>query len=95
MLDIGIFEFLFIAVLGLLVAGPEKLPKYIAQGVKALRRLREMANKAKNELVESTGLKDIDVSNLKNINPTNLASKIFEEPKEQNNTKKNYDNDAT
>jgi sec-independent protein translocase protein TatB len=95
MLDIGIFEFLFIAVLGLLVAGPEKLPKYIAQGVKALRGLREMANKAKNEIVESAGLKDLDVTNLKNINPTNLASKIFEEPKEQNNTKKNYDNDAT
>ena len=95
MLDIGLFELLFIAVLGLLVAGPEKLPKYIAQGVKTLRGLREMANKAKNEIVESAGLKDLDVNNLKNINPTNLASKIFDESKEQNNSNKNYDNDAT
>jgi ribosomal protein S5 len=54
-----------------------------------------MANKAKNEIVESAGLKDLEVNNLKNINPTNLASKIFDESKEQNNSNKNYDNDAT
>jgi len=95
MLDIGLFEFLFIAVLGLLVAGPEKLPKYIAQAGKALKGFNEMANKAKSEIVESAGLKDVDVTNLKNINPTNLASEIFEEPKESNNPKKNYDNDVT
>jgi sec-independent protein translocase protein TatB len=95
MLDIGLFEFLFIAVLGLLVAGPEKLPKYIAQAGKALKGFKEMANKAKSEIVESAGLKDVDIPNFKNISPTNLASKIFDEPKDQSNSKKNYDNDAT
>ena len=54
-----------------------------------------MANKAKSEIVESAGLKDIDIPNFKNISPTNLASKIFDEPKDQSNSKKNYDNDAT
>ena len=92
MLDIGIFEFLFIAVLGLLVAGPEKLPKYIAQGVKALRGLREMANKAKNEIVESAGLQDLDVTNLKNIKKNNLNLKMssFNKKIQLNNSINNF-----
>ena len=82
MLDVGFFELLVIAVIGLLVVGPEKLPKYIAQGIKTLRNVKDMATKAKDDIVESSGIKDIDLKNISKIDPTNLANKVFEEKEE-------------
>jgi len=57
LLDIGFFELLVIAIIGLLVVGPEKLPKYIAQGIKTLRNIRDMASKAKMTLLNLQALK--------------------------------------
>ena len=96
MLDVGFFELLVIAVIGLLVVGPEKLPKYIAQGIKTLRNVRDMATKAKDDIVESAGIKDLDLKNLSKLDPTNLANNVFED---KNDTKpqaqKKFDQDAT
>ena len=61
MLDVGFFELLVIGIIGLLVVGPEKLPKYIAQGVKTLRNVRDMATKAKDDIVESAGIAELGV----------------------------------
>jgi Tat protein translocase TatB subunit len=96
LLDIGFFELLVIGVLGLLVVGPEKLPKYIAQGVKMLRNVKDMASKAKDDIVESAGIKDLDLKNLSNIDPTKLANNVFDE-KEENKpqAQKKFDQDAT
>lgn len=96
MLDVGFFELLVIAVIGLLVVGPEKLPKYIAQGIKTLRNVKDMATKAKDDIVESSGIKDIDLKNISKIDPTNLASKIFEDKEETKpQVQKKFDQDAT
>ena len=96
MLDVGLFELLVIAVIGLLVVGPEKLPKYIAQGIKTLRNVKDMATKAKDDIVESSGIKDIDLKNISKIDPTNLANKVFEEKEETKpQTQKKFDQDAT
>jgi sec-independent protein translocase protein TatB len=96
MLDIGLFEFLFIAVLGLLVAGPEKLPKYIAQGMKTLRNVKDMATKAKDDIVESAGIKDLDLKNLTNFDPNKLANNVFDEKDETKpQAQKKFDQDAT
>ncbi len=96
MLDVGFFELLVIAVIGLLVVGPEKLPKYIAQGIKTLRNVKDMATKAKDDIVESSGIKDIDLKNISKIDPTNLANKVFEEKEETKpQTQKKFDQDAT
>ena len=96
MLDVGFFELLVIAVIGLLVVGPEKLPKYIAQGIKTLRNVKDMATKAKDDIVESSGIKDIDLKNISKIDPTNLANKVFEEKEETKpQTQKKFDRDAT
>lgn len=93
MLDIGIFEFLFIAVIGLLVVGPEKLPKYIAQGVKAIRNFRDMANKAKDEIVESAGLSDLGI---KDLNPNKLANQVFNDKQDvKKSESKKFDSDFT
>ena len=96
MLDVGFFELLVIAVIGLLVVGPEKLPKYIAQGIKTLRNVKDMATKAKDDIVESSGIKDIDLKNISKIDPTNLANKVFEEKEETKpQEQKKFDKDAT
>jgi sec-independent protein translocase protein TatB len=49
--DIGPGEFLVIAIVGLLIVGPDKLPKMLAEGVKWLRLLRDQALKARSEIV--------------------------------------------
>jgi sec-independent protein translocase protein TatB len=96
LLDVGFFELLVIAVIGLLVVGPEKLPKYIAQGIKTLRNVKDMATKAKDDIVESSGIKDIDLKNISKIDPTNLANKVFEEKEETKpQEQKKFDQDAT
>jgi len=96
LLDVGFFELLVIAVIGLLVVGPEKLPKYIAQGIKTLRNVKDMATKAKDDIVESSGIKDIDLKNISKIDPTNLAIKVFDEKEETKpQEQKKFDQDAT
>jgi sec-independent protein translocase protein TatB len=96
LLDVGFFELLVIAVIGLLVVGPEKLPKYIAQGIKTLRNVKDMATKAKDDIVESSGIKDIDLKNISKIDPTNLANKVFDEKEETKpQVQKKFDQDAT
>jgi len=96
LLDVGFFELLVIAVIGLLVVGPEKLPKYIAQGIKTLRNVKDMATKAKDDIVESSGIKDIDLKNISKIDPTNLANKVFDEKEETKpQEQKKFDQDAT
>ncbi|MBJ7279855.1 MAG: twin-arginine translocase subunit TatB [Candidatus Nanopelagicales bacterium] len=96
MLDVGFFELLVIAVIGLLVVGPEKLPKYIAQGIKTLRNVRDMATKAKDDIVESAGIKDLDLKNLSKLDPTNLANNVFDDKDETKpQVQKKFDQDAT
>ena len=96
MLDVGFFELLVIAVIGLLVVGPEKLPKYIAQGIKMLRNVRDMATKAKDDIVESAGIKDLDLKNLSKLDPTNLANNVFDDKDETKpQVQKKFDQDAT
>jgi sec-independent protein translocase protein TatB len=96
LLDVGFFELLVIAVIGLLVVGPEKLPKYIAQGIKTLRNVKDMATKAKDDIVESSGIKDIDLKNISKIDPTSLANKVFDEKEETKpQEQKKFDQDAT
>lgn len=96
MLDIGFFELLVIAIIGLLVVGPEKLPKYIAQGIKTLRNIRDMATKAKDDIVESAGIKDIDLKNFSNLDSKKLADNVFEDkPDSKPVQQKKFDQDAT
>ena len=56
MFDIGIGEIMILAVLGLLIFGPERLPKAAADAGRLARQLREMASGAKRDLADSAGL---------------------------------------
>ncbi len=83
MFDIGIGEILVLAVVGLLVFGPERLPRAAADAVKWLRQLRTMASGARQDLADSAGLDLGDtvdtVKSLKDLHPRRLAASIFED----------------
>ena len=74
MFDLSIPKLLVLAVIALVVFGPDELPKIAAQAGRALRDLRQIAESAKNDLREGLGpeLADFDIEDL---NPGRLAHK--------------------
>ncbi|TQN30299.1 sec-independent protein translocase protein TatB [Haloactinospora alba] len=76
MFNIGVSEFIVLGVLGLLVFGPDQLPKAAAQAGRMLRQLRRMADSAKSDLQEGLGpeFSNLDVQDL---NPKRFVQKHF------------------
>lgn len=79
--DIGIGEIMILAVLGLLVFGPERLPKAAADAVRMLKQVRGMAANARQDLADSAGLDMSDtveaVRSLGDLHPRKLATGLF------------------
>jgi len=65
------WKLLVLALLGVFIFGPDKLPKAIADGVKMLRTLRDMARNATGDLSRELGT-DIQ---LEDLNPKALIRK--------------------
>ena len=59
MFDIGFLELLVIAVIGLLVIGPERLPGAIKSGARTLAKLKRLAGQARAELENELGVDEI------------------------------------
>ncbi len=59
MFDIGFAELLLVAVIGLLVLGPERLPEAIRTGALWIGRLRRSFNDIKADLEREVGADDI------------------------------------
>ena len=59
MFDIGFLELLVIALLGLLVIGPERLPGAIKSGVRTLAKLKQLARQARAEIENELGVDEI------------------------------------
>ena len=83
MFDIGIGEILALAVIGLLVFGPERLPKAAADAGKWIRQIRTMAVSARKDLTDSAG---IDMSEtmdslkeLRDLHPRNIAASLMKD----------------
>ncbi len=72
MFDIGTGELLALAVVALLVLGPEKLPRYAAEAARFLRQLRAMANDARNDVRRELG-PELDGLELRELNPRSLV----------------------
>ncbi|HET9898289.1 MAG TPA: sec-independent translocase [Streptosporangiaceae bacterium] len=70
----SITKLLILAVLGLMIFGPDQLPKIAAQAGKALRDLRRLAESAKSDLTDSLGpeFRDFDFNDL---NPKSFVRK--------------------
>ena len=74
MFDLSIPKLLVLAVIALVVFGPDELPKIAAQAGRALRDLRQIAEGAKNDLRDGLGpeLADFEIEDL---NPKRFVHK--------------------
>lgn len=90
MFDVGIGEIIIIAIIGLLVFGPEKLPRAAADGAKWLRQIRSMASGARQELADSAGIdltETVDtVKSLQEFHPRRLAADLLKDPSDSPST---------
>jgi sec-independent protein translocase protein TatB len=77
--DIGTGELLALAVLALLVLGPEKLPQYAAEAARFIRQLRKMANEARTEVTRELG-PELEGLDLRDLNPRSLVRKHLLDP---------------
>ena len=74
MFDLSPFKLLVLAVIALIIFGPNELPKIASQAGRALRDLRRIAEGAKNDLREGLGpeFQDFDIDDL---NPKRFLQK--------------------
>lgn len=82
MFDLSITKLLVLAVLALVIFGPDQLPRIASQAGRMLRDLRRMAEGAKADLQENLGpeFADFDINDL---NPRNFVRKhLLEDPEE-------------
>ncbi|HEX9354371.1 MAG TPA: sec-independent translocase [Streptosporangiaceae bacterium] len=78
--DLSIGKILVLAVIALVVFGPDQLPKIAAQAGRTLRELRRMADGATRDLREGLGpeFSDFDV---RDLHPGNFVRKhLFDDP---------------
>lgn len=72
--DLNFSKFLVLAVLGLLIFGPEQLPKMASQAGQLLRDLRRLAERARTELTDSLG-PEFSEFDLTDLNPKAFVRK--------------------
>lgn len=74
MFDLSITKILILGIIGLMIFGPDQLPKMAAQAGRALRDLRRFAEQARSDLNESLGpeFRDFDFNDL---NPRSFVRK--------------------
>jgi sec-independent protein translocase protein TatB len=77
--DIGPGEFIGLAIVALIVLGPEKLPRYAADAARMLRQVRRMASEARAEVTRELGPEMQDLS-LTDLNPRSLVRKHLLDP---------------
>jgi sec-independent protein translocase protein TatB len=72
--DFGAGEIIGLAVLAMILIGPERLPNFAVDAAKFVKKVREMATSATNELKENLGpgFEDLDATDL---NPKNFIKK--------------------
>jgi sec-independent protein translocase protein TatB len=79
--DIGPGEFVALAVIAIIVLGPEKLPRYAADAARMLRNLRRMADDARDEVTRELGPELGDLS-VRDLDPRTMVRKHLLDPLE-------------
>jgi sec-independent protein translocase protein TatB len=79
MFDIGLPEFLVIAMIALIIFGPERLPEMAAQGAKLIKSLRTKASAATAELTGSMDTSSVSelANDIRGLSPRGFAAKSF------------------
>ena len=79
--DIGIGEIVIMAILGLLIFGPERMPKAAADAAKWLNQMKTMASGARKDLAESAGVDLAETTDmmksLQEFHPKRIASSLL------------------
>ena len=79
MFDLNISKLLILAVLALIIFGPNELPKIARQAGQAIRDLRRIAEGAKNDLRDGLGPEFADFE-IEDLNPKRFVQKhLFDE----------------
>lgn len=68
MLGINGYEFVLLAILAVVILGPERLPQYAAQLARLVKELRRMASGARDQLREEVG-PEIDEVDWRKLDP--------------------------
>ena len=79
MFDLSLTKLMVLAIIAIVIFGPDQLPKVAAQAGRALRELRRMAEGARQDLAEGLGPEfgDFDIADL---HPRNFVRKhLFDE----------------
>jgi sec-independent protein translocase protein TatB len=71
MFNVGPLEFLVLAVVGLIVLGPDRLPGLARDAARLVRTLREIANGARTQLKEELGPEFAELD-LRSLNPKTM-----------------------
>ena len=71
MFNIGPMEFMVLAIVAVIVLGPERLPGLARDAARMLRTLRELATGARTQLRDELGpeFADLGLDELRNLNP--------------------------
>jgi sec-independent protein translocase protein TatB len=71
MFNIGPMEFLVLAIVAVIVIGPDRLPNMARDAARMLRTLRELATGARTQLRDELGpeFADLGLDELRNLNP--------------------------
>ena len=80
MFDLSLTKLMVLAIIAIVIFGPDQLPKVAAQAGRALRELRRMAVGARQDLAEGLGpeFQDFDIADL---HPRNFVRKhLLDEP---------------
>jgi sec-independent protein translocase protein TatB len=74
--DLSITKILVLGIIGLVVFGPDQLPRIAAQAGRALRDLRRLADRARADLADNLGPEFHDFD-LNDLNPRAFVRKHF------------------
>jgi sec-independent protein translocase protein TatB len=79
MFDIGLPEFVVLALLALIVFGPDRLPTMAVQAAKLLKSLRAKASAATADLTAGLDLPDVGqmASKLQSVTPLGLVNSVL------------------
>jgi sec-independent protein translocase protein TatB len=76
MFNIGPLEFVVLAVVGLIVLGPDRLPGLARDAARMIRTLREMATGARTQLRDELGPEFADLD-LRSLNPRTAIQRVL------------------
>ncbi|MBR9857575.1 MAG: Sec-independent protein translocase subunit TatB [Gammaproteobacteria bacterium] len=80
MFDIGFWELIVIAIIGLLVLGPERLPVAIRTVSRMFKTVRDTANAVKTELAQELRMEELhrDLKKAEQLDMKNLSPELKE-----------------